>query len=79
MSENNKTSNTAGSVQTSSSDGSDSTTTPDSEVQEGAGVTTHEKKSYDKGDDQQEYIEEANNNTKVANSDPVKNGEGQVG
>ena len=65
---------------TSSSDGSDSSkTTGDSEVQDGTGVDVHEEeKNYEKGDDQQEYIEQANNNTEVANKSPVQDGKGMT-
>ena len=61
---------------TSSTDGKSSTkTTGDSEVQAGEGVVDHEvERPYEKGDDQQEYIEQANNNTEVANESPVQNG-----
>ena len=61
---------------TSSTDGkSSSKTSGDSEVQSGEGVVDHEvERPYEKGDDQQEYIEQANNNTEVANESPVKNG-----
>ena len=63
---------------TSSTDGkSSSKTTGDSEVQDGQGVIDHEvERPYEKGDDQQEYIEQANNNTEVANESPVQNGKG---
>lgn len=65
---------------TSSTDGkSDSRTTGDSQVQKGEGVVDHEvKMPYDKGEDQQEYIEEANENTEVANESPVQNGKGMT-
>lgn len=61
---------------TSSTDGKISgKTTGDSEVQAGVGVVDHEvERPYEKGDDQQEYIEQANNNTEVANESPVKDG-----
>ena len=67
-------------TKTSSTDGkSNSKTTGDSEVQDGEGVVEHEeKRPYEKADDQQEYIEEANNNTKVANESPVQNGKGMT-
>lgn len=63
-------------VKTSSTDSkSNSKTTGDSQVQDGQGVVDHEvERPYEKGDDQQEYIEQANNNTAVANESPVKNG-----
>lgn len=63
---------------TSSTDGKNSSkTTGDSEVQDGKGVVDHEvERPYEKGDDQQEYIEQANNNTEVANESPVQNGKG---
>jgi hypothetical protein len=65
---------------TSSSDGkSNSKTTGDSQVQDGKGVVEHEvERPYEKGDDQQEYIEQANNNTEVANESPVQNGKGMT-
>ncbi len=65
---------------TSSTDGkSNSKTTGDSEVQDGTGVVDHEvERPYEKGDDQQEYIEQANNNTEVANESPVQNGKGMT-
>ncbi|MEJ7685200.1 MAG: hypothetical protein WKG06_46610 [Segetibacter sp.] len=65
---------------TSSTDGkSNSKTTGDSEVQDGTGVVDHEaERPYEKGDDQQEYIEQANNNTEAANESPVKNGKGMT-
>lgn len=61
---------------TSSTDGkSNSKTTGDSQVQDGSGVVDHEvERPYEKGDDQQEYIEQANNNTEAANESPVQNG-----
>lgn len=64
---------------TSSTDGSNSKTTRDSEVQDGKGVVEHEvEMPYEKGDDQQEYIEQANDNTEVANESPVQNGKGMA-
>ncbi len=64
---------------TSSTDGSNSKTTGDSEVQDGKGVVEHEvEMPYEKGDDQQEYIEQANDNTEVANESPVQNGKGMT-
>lgn len=65
---------------TSSTDGkSNSKTTGDSQVQDGQGVVDHEvERPYEKGDDQQEYIEQANNNTETANESPVQNGKGMT-
>lgn len=72
--------NISQSPKTSSTDGKSNTkTSGDSEVQEGKGVVDHEvERPYEKGDDQQEYIEQANNNTEVANESPVKNGKGMT-
>jgi hypothetical protein len=65
---------------TSSTDGkSNSKTTGESQVQDGQGVVDHEvERPYEKGDDQQEYIEQANNNTETANESPVQNGKGMT-
>lgn len=65
---------------TSSTDGkSNSKTTGDSQVQDGSGVVDHEvERPYEKADDQQEYIEQANNNTEAANESPVQNGKGMT-
>lgn len=65
---------------TSSTDGkSNSKTTGESQVQDGQGVVDHEvERPYEKGDDQQEYIEQANNNTEAANESPVQNGKGMT-
>ncbi len=65
---------------TSSTDGkSNSKTTGDSQVQDGEGVVEHEiERPYEKSDDQQEYIEQANNNTEAANESPVQNGKGMT-
>lgn len=68
-------------VKTSSTDSKDnSKTTGDSQVQDGEGVIRQEEeeKSYEKSDEQQEYLQGANNNTAVGNDSPVKNGEGVV-
>ena len=72
--------NLAGKPKTSSTDGKDSEkTTGDSEVQNGVGIANHpEDKSYDKSDEQQEYIEQANNNTAAGNESPVQNGKGMT-
>lgn len=66
---------------TSSTDGkSNSKTTGESQVQDGQGVVDHDvERPYEKGDDQQEYIEQANNNTATANESPVQNGKGMTG
>ncbi len=61
-------------IKTSDSSVSDKTT-GDSEVQQGIGVEKNDVKDYEKSDDQQEYIEEANNNTALANEDPVQGDE----
>lgn len=65
---------------TSSTDGkSNSKNSGDSQVQDGTGVVDHEvERPYEKGDDQQEYIEQANNNTETANESPVQNGKGMT-
>lgn len=66
---------------TSSTDSKDnSKTTGDSQVQDGEGVVRPEEqeKSYDKSEEQQEYIEEANNNTASGNESPVQNGKGMT-
>jgi len=67
-------------TKTSSTDGKDSEkTTGDSEVQNGAGIANHsEVKSYDKSDEQQEYIQQANNNTATGNESPVQDGKGMT-
>lgn len=67
-------------TKTSSGDGRDkSKTTGDSEVQDGRGVVDHEvEPPYEKAEDQQEYIEQANNNTDVANESPVQDGKGMT-
>ena len=64
-----------------STDSKDSSkTTGDSEVQDGSGVVRPEqqKKAYEKSDEQQEYIEQANNNTASGNESPVQNGKGMT-
>jgi hypothetical protein len=63
-------------TKTSSTDSKDNDlTTGDSQQQDGAGVAVHEEeKTYEKSDEQQEYIEDANNNTAVANESPVQDG-----
>lgn len=53
---------------------SGSNTSGDSTVQQGKGVEIEKKKSYEKDETQQEFIEEANNNTEVANEDPRSTG-----
>lgn len=73
---NNKDENLSEGVKTSSTDSKDnSKTTGDSEVQDGKGVVRPEEqtKSYEKSDEQQEYLQSANNNTAVGNENPVKN------
>lgn len=68
------------SPKTSSTDGkSNSKTTGESQVQDGQGVVDHDvERPYEKGDDQQEYIEQANNNTATSNESPVQNGKGMT-
>ncbi len=66
-------------VKTSSTDSKEnSKTTGDSQVQDGEGVLRPEEqqKSYEKSDEQQEYIKDANNNTASGNESPVKNEKG---
>ena len=66
-------------VKTSSTDSKEnSKTTGDSQVQDGTGVERPEQqeKAYEKSDEQQEYIEQANNNTASGNESPVQNGKG---
>jgi hypothetical protein len=66
-------------IKTSSTDSKkNSKTTGDSEVQDGEGVARPEqqKKSYEKSDEQQEYLQDANNNTASGNESPVQNGKG---
>ena len=66
-------------VKTSSTDSKqNSKTTGDSQVQDGEGVVRPEEqeKAYEKSEEQQEYLEDANNNTASANESPVKDGKG---
>jgi FAD/FMN-containing dehydrogenase len=72
--------NNAEAPKTSSTDGTNSSkTTGDSQVQNGAGVIKNETEiPADKADDPIEYIEQANNNTEVANQSPVQNGKGMT-
>jgi hypothetical protein len=68
-------------VKTSSTDSkSNSKTTGDSQVQDGEGVIRPEeqKKAYEKSDEQQEYLQDANNNTAAGNESPVQNGKGMT-
>ena len=68
-------------TKTSSTDSKDnSKTTGDSQVQDGTGVVRPEgqEKAYEKSDEQQEYIEQANNNTASGNESPVQNGKGMT-
>lgn len=68
-------------TKTSSTDSKDnSKTTGDSQVQDGSGVERPEEqeKAYEKSEEQQEYIDQANNNTATGNEDPVKNGKGMT-
>jgi hypothetical protein len=76
---NNSDGSTSKDVKTSSTDSKEnSKTTGDSQVQDGQGVERPEeqKKSYEKSEEQQEYLEDANNNTAVGNKSPVQNGKG---
>jgi hypothetical protein len=73
----NSESNLTEGTKTSSTDSkNNSKTTGDSQVQDGSGIarTEQQEKAYEKSDEQQEYIEQANNNTEVANEAPVKDG-----
>ena len=72
--------NLAGPIKTSSTDSKDNDkTTGDSQEQNGIGVANHEEvKSYEKSDEQQEYIENANNNTAAGNESPVQDGKGMT-
>ena len=66
-------------TKTSSTDSKDnSKTTGDSQVQDGTGVERPEagEKSYEKSEEQQEYIEQANSNSASANESPVQDGKG---
>lgn len=75
----NADSNAAKDVKTSSTDSKqNSKTTGDSQVQDGTGVVMPEeqKKGYEKSDEQQEYIEQANNNTASGNESAVQNAKG---
>ncbi|MCW3078806.1 hypothetical protein [Segetibacter sp.] len=68
-------------VKTSSTDSkANDKTTGDSQVQDGQGVDRPEqqKKAYEKSDEQQEYLEDANNNTASGNESPVQNGNGMT-
>ena len=68
-------------VKTSSTDSKEnSKTTGDSQVQDGEGVVRPEeqKKSYEKSEEQQEYLQDANNNTASGNESPVQNGKGMT-
>jgi hypothetical protein len=55
-------------------------TTGDSQVQDGSGVERPEQqeKAYEKSDEAQEYIRDANNNTASGNESPVQNGKGMT-
>ncbi|MCW3106872.1 MAG: hypothetical protein JWQ09_1378 [Segetibacter sp.] len=65
---------------TSTDSKDNSKTTGDSEVQDGEGVVRPEaqEKPYEKSEEQQEYIDQANNNTESANESPVQNGKGMT-
>lgn len=70
--------NTSQGTKTSSDTKNNSITTGDNEVQDGTDVVRPEEreKAYDKSDEQQEYLQDANNNTAVGNKNPVKDGKG---
>lgn len=55
-------------------------TTGDSQVQEGAGVIrrAEQEKAYEKSEENQEYIQQANNNTETSNASPVQDGQGMT-
>jgi hypothetical protein len=57
-----------------------SVTTGDSQPQNGIGVENSEQptKLYEKSEEQQEYLQDANNNTKKANESPVQDGKGMT-
>ncbi len=68
-------------VKTSSTDSKEnSKTTGDSQVQDGQGVVRPEeqKKAYEKSEEQQEYLQDANDNTALSNENPVQNGKGMT-
>ncbi|MGI8634493.1 MAG: hypothetical protein ACR2KZ_03720 [Segetibacter sp.] len=68
-------------VKTSSTDSKEnSKTTDDSQVQDGQGVIRPEeqKKAYEKSEEQQEYLQDANNNTALSNESPVQDGKGMT-
>jgi hypothetical protein len=68
-------------TKTSSTDSkNNSKTTGDSQVQDGTGVERPEEpeKAYEKSDEQQEYIQQANNNTESGNESPVQDGKGMT-
>lgn len=78
---NNSLESTSKDVKTSSTDSKgNNKTTGDSEVQDGKGVERPEekKKAYEKSEEQQEYLEGANNNTASGNESPVQNGKGMT-
>jgi hypothetical protein len=75
----NKDPNNKEEPKTSSTDSKDnSKTTPDSQEQNGIGVANHDKKLYEKSEEQEEYIDNANNNTATGNDDPVQDGKGMT-
>ena len=64
-------------VKTSSTDSKENPkTTGDSQVQDGKNIEINNKKSYEKSDEQQEYVNDINNNTELSNEDPVQDGQG---
>jgi hypothetical protein len=78
---NNSTGSTSEGVKTSSTDSKEnSKTTGDSQVQDGEGIERPEeqKKAYEKSEEQQEYLQDANNNTASGNESPVQNGKGMT-
>lgn len=75
----NKDPNIKEDVKTSSTDSvANSKTTGDSQEQNGIGVGNHTEKSYEKSEEAEEYIDDANQNTAVANDDPVQDGKGMT-
>lgn len=66
-------------VKTSSTNSKEnSKTTGDSQVQDGSEVERPEQqeKAYEKSDEQQEYLQQANNNTASGNESPVQDEQG---
>ena len=75
----NKDTSSTDNIKTSSTDSKNNPiATGDSKVQDGEGVTKQEEetKSYENSEEQEEYIDNANNNTQSGNTDPVQDGKG---